>query len=300
VYSSPKQENFGFSLLPKSLQRRPRVDFNVLTNLTPAGKQLSIPSAAQPAYYVIEPGLNRDVGVGREHGLKSPPVEKLQAVLQLALRESGYLPSDEQHRPSLMIFFHWGTSSYNPGAGEGEMQGRRALMDRAMLIGGEKLAKRISEAMQQIDQVETAMRMQSSPLNWLRTAEMPGIMPVQFDPLELLMRESPEMSRMVEELFSSSYYVVASAFDYAAMAENRPVLLWRTKMTVNSIGVNMVESVPPLIASAAPYFGRDMETPMLVSRRISRDGKVEIGEARVVEEDVKDLQPKPADKNGKK
>lgn len=258
----------------------------MLTNLTPAGKQLPIPSAEQPAYYAIEPGMNRDLGVGAERGLKTPPVEKMKQVLQQALRESGYLPSDEQHRPSLMIFFHWGTSSFNPSEdNDNELERRKVLMDRAMLIGGPNLAKEMAKVMEEID----------------RRATMPPEMAamMMFDPLENLMRQSPDMRRMVEEIFSSSFFVVASAFDYAAMANNRPVLLWRTKMTVNSLGVNMVESVPPLIASAAPYFGRDMELPMLVSKRVSRDGKVEIGEAIVVEEDVKNAKAGTAGKGEK-
>lgn len=276
---------FVFSLLPKSLQRRPRVDFNVLTTLTPAGKQLAVPSTEQPAYYVLEQGINRNVGVGAEHNLKSPPVEKIKEVLQAALAQSGYRPSDEQHPASLVVIFHWGSSSYNPSEDDGsdELMRRKVLLDRAMLLAGEKFALRVSEAMEQIDR------------NAGMLPEMAAMVP---NPFEQMMNESHQMARLVDELFSSSYFVVASAFDYAAMAKNQPLLLWRTKMTVNSIGVNMTETVPPLIASAAPYFGRDMETPMLVSKQISRDGKVEIGEAKVIEADVRPAPPPAAEKKG--
>jgi hypothetical protein len=268
-----------FNLLPKSLQRRPQVDFNVLTTLTPAGKQLPVPSAERPAFYMLVEGMNRNLGVGAEHGLKSPPVDKLKQVLKLALAESGYRESDAQHPAALVIFFHWGSSSFNPDENADELEMRKVLMDRARLIGGENLARQLAQAIEEMD------------LNNRMPAEIAAM---ATNPIERLMNRSPEIARQLEEVYSSSYFVVASAFDYASLAQNRQVLLWRTKMTVNTLGVNMVESVPPLIASAAPYFGRDMEAPMLVSKRISRDGKVEIGEAKVVEEDVKQDQSRKA------
>lgn len=270
-----EQSKYVFALLPKSLQRRPRVEFNVLTTLTSAGKELATPSREAPAYYQLEEGVNRHVGVGAEYYLKSPPAEKVREILQAALAESGYRPAGGDHPASLVILFHWGSSSYYSEESEDEVFKRRVLLDRAMLIGGEAFTKRVVEAFAERD----------------RNAMSPNIAWMGPGPFEKLSQESAQMSRLVIELFSSSYYVIASAFDYASLTRNQPVLLWRTKMTVNSIGVNMTETVPPLIASAAPYFGRDMDAPLLVTKRISRDGKVEIGEATVVEADVKAASP---------
>jgi len=269
--AKPKQtENeWVFSLLPKSLQLRPRAEFNFLSNLTPAGKTRPVPTPEQPAYYLIEPGVNRDTGVGAEHGLKTPPVAKRQQLLEQALAANSFRRADESHPPTLVILFHWGSSSYQPGEGESEMDRRRALMDRAMLIGGEKFAKEIAAVFEELDRIA------------LLPPEFQVMVP---NPIEKLINRSREMGRLVEEVFSSSYYVVASAFDHAEMAKGRGVVLWRTKMTVNSIGVNMLETVPPMIASSAPFLGTDMTEPVVRATRIERGGRVEIGTPTVVEE----------------
>ena len=77
--------------------------------------------------------------------------------------------------------------------------------------------------------------------------------------------------------------MVASAYDYASVAQGKRTLLWRTNMTVNTAGVNMKETLPPLIATAAPFFGRETEGPEALQRRINRKGTVEIGNSTVVE-----------------
>lgn len=266
----PPRSRFVFSLLPRTLQLRPKLDFNIITTLTEAGRSVMPPTREEPTYFVAEPGVNRNVGVGGEIGLKTPPPEALQRMIEQALAENGYLPvKDSVHPPSLVIFFHWGTSSFSPTEFDTEIDQRRTLLDRAMLLAGDDFADEISRAMEELD-----ARTHYPP-------EMAAMLP---NPIEMIRNRSVERARLVEELFSSSYYVVASAFDHAAMAEGRGVLLWRTKMTVNSLGVNMAESLPPLIASAAPYFGRDMPEPVVVSQRVSRAGRVEVGELTVIED----------------
>ena len=53
----------------------------------------------------------------------------------------------------------------------------------------------------------------------------------------------------------------------------------------------MTETLAPLIASAGPYFGRDMAEASIVEKRISREGKVEIGTATVVEDKRSEIPP---------
>lgn len=67
-------------------------------------------------------------------------------------------------------------------------------------------------------------------------------------------------------------------------AGNRRVLLWRTRMTVATDGVSQLQSLPVLIATAAPYFGREMDEPAVLTPRTIREGRVEIGESVVVPE----------------
>jgi hypothetical protein len=80
------------------------------------------------------------------------------------------------------------------------------------------------------------------------------------------------------------YFIVASAYDYDQLAHGARKLVWRTHMTVGAGGISMTESFGPLLATAAPYFGREMHEVEVASRRISRVGNVEIGPLRVVPE----------------
>jgi len=88
---------------------------------------------------------------------------------------------------------------------------------------------------------------------------------------------------LFERAFHSFYFVVASAYDQAAAAEGKIVLLWQTKMTVDSRGIGLAESLRPLIASAAPYFGREMDQATKISARIDRVGSVNVGPLEVIE-----------------
>src|SRR4051812_34575563 len=78
-------------LLPRGLQKNPRLDLSVITELTEDGKTLPAPTKAQPAYYaVLDGGLVEagDVLAGE----KPPAGEKLARLMQSALAESGFLP----------------------------------------------------------------------------------------------------------------------------------------------------------------------------------------------------------------
>ena len=46
----------------------------------------------------------------------------------------------------------------------------------------------------------------------------------------------------------------------------------------------MRESLPTLIATSAPYLGRDMKDAEIVSKRVIREGRVEVGTPTVIEE----------------
>jgi hypothetical protein len=315
VQTKPKKKgsDFVFSLLPKSLQKNPRLDFNIITDMTPAGKARPQPTAEAPVYYIAQSGGQHNTGVGAEGNLKGPPPENLERMMAKALAEAGYQPgNDAQHRPSIVVIYHWGSSTLQPPADVGdpnsddptagnvpvpELVIRRTLMDRAMLLGGAKFAKLVADAMDEIDRVA------SLNATATRDTDTPDFMGSPFanapDPFDRMRVEHPELDRLIDELFSSSYFVVASAYDHDLLAQGKAVLLWRTKMTVNSLGVNMEESVPPLIASAAPYLGRETTDPVLISRRVDREGNVLIGTPTVVEGNVslpKDTKAAPAKK----
>lgn len=297
-----KSGGFVFSLLPKSLQKNPRLEFNIITEMTAEGRKLTPPTRETPAYYVSQAGGAYAGGVGAEHGIKAPPLEKLQQMMEKALADGGYFPGDGAAKlPSVAVIYHWGSHSFQPPAEVTDDTGapleqvpesvlRKALLDRALLLGGAKFAREVLRAMEQVDQKAS---MQRSFVAAPGSDVGGSVGDMMRDPFDELRSRSPEMERLVDELFSSSFFVVASAYDYAALAKGQRRLLWRTKMTVNSLGVNMTETIPPLIASAGPYLGRETKEPVVLAKRISREGKVEMGIPTVVPD-------KPATSNTEK
>ncbi|HVU32903.1 MAG TPA: hypothetical protein VHE61_05675 [Opitutaceae bacterium] len=246
----PKSGDFVFSLLPKSLQRNPDLEMTVNTEFTDYGRLLRRVTPQQPMYYMTYAIGYRQLGeaVGGEH---SPPPAQLEQALRQSLAKNGFLPATREHAPSLVIFYFWG--SHNRMDREMEAQfpelAAKYRLERAMLVGGHH-------------EVDTMARV------------------MQFG--ENLTDLTPQYEYLRDQIVDDLYYVVASAYDFTALTHKERKLVWRTTMTVNAQGVSMKETLTPLIATAAPYFGRETSDPVIAERRISRWGVI-MGEPRVVE-----------------
>jgi len=247
---APQSGDFVFSILPKAFQKHPTLDMTFNTEVTPYGRLLRPASLENPVYYVANDVGFRALGapVGGE---KPPPASDMERVLINALAKNGFLAAGPGHPPTLAVIYFWG--SHNKPDPETARQfpelARKYVLERAILVGGKNLADGMSFAMQWGD----------SPADHMGKAEF--------------LRD-----QAAEEL----YYVVASAYDYQSLAHKKRELAWRTTLTVTSAGLAMKESLPPLVARAAPFFGREMTEPELGTRKISREGHVEIGTATIV------------------
>ena len=287
----PAESQWVFSLLPKSLQKNPHLELTVITEFTDAGKKLAPVSPAQPAYFITQSSGYRALGhaPGNERTLPADQIEKL---LVRALATNGYRPADlPAHAPTLVIFYAWGSHNLlvegdaeNPSLSGDRVA--RNLLDRAALVGGEKFAKELLQLFQQAD----AQALANPPARVDPSGAVPTIQPIlgaaqlEFtNPVNLFKQRSAKNEALVDQAAADVYYVVASAYDHAALAQKQRVLLWRTRLTVAAQGVSQEQTLPTLIATAAPYFGREMPEPEVLTRRAVRDGTVEIGTPTVVE-----------------
>ena len=265
--------SFSFSLLPKTFQSKPEIDMTVFTTVTDAGRMVAPASPDHPVYYVAQPGGFREFG-GTYAGVHPPPVADLERVMKKALASQGYLPAtDAAHRPSVFVVFTWGMHSrLDPVTEAISPQARtQNILERASLVGGFGFAHRVGQAYE-----ESALSQLSGPSFADASFKL-------IDPVHRLTEESVKSEYLMDQINEDIYFVVASAYDYAAVAQGKRTLLWRTNMTVNTSGVNMKETLPPLIATAAPFFGRETDGPEALQRRIYRKGQVDIGQATVVE-----------------
>ena len=278
------------------------MEFNVVTEFTREGRKRDVPSQQAPVYYVAQTGQVYNGGLmGPNGNLDSIATDKLQAMMRRSLAENGYREiASRSDAPTVAIIYQFGSYAFNPPAtseataalaseddsalppapslqqvGPTELDVRRALLNRASLLGGYKFELLVADAMERVDQKAVLERVFTAPDG---AADFMGsvgqLLP---EPFERLRARSAAMERLVDELFSSSYFVIATAYDVKALGQGERRPLWRTKMTVNSFGLNMAESLPSLIATAAPYLGRETREPVLLTKRLDRAGNVQVG-----------------------
>ena len=274
-----------FSLLPKSLQKNPRLELTVITEMTEAGKKRATVSPQAPAYFEAITTGPRHLGhaPAGEKTLSPAQIEKL---LTQSLATNGYLPARPPATPpSVLITYVWGSHNIltegdteNPSL-SGE-QVARNILDRAALVGGAKFAERLLDLFTQADAMSLAASSRPPPGG--ESVFTPELLDFA-NPVNLFKRASAKNEFLVDQTASDIYYVVATAYDYQSVATNRRILLWRTRMTVAAQGVSQEQSLPTLVLSAAPYFGREMAEPEILSKRAVREGTVEVGTPTVVE-----------------
>jgi hypothetical protein len=279
-----EKSEWVFSLLPKSLQKNPRLDATIITEMTEAGKKLPAVSPQSPAYYQLFSAGRRDLGhvSTRESTLQQPDIERM---LTLSLAANGYRPANPPALPSLLIIYTWGMHALlTEGDEENPVlsgpQIARNLLDRATLVGGEKFSRKLLDLFTQADAMNVAASVPTPPDG------SPIVTPEAMafaNPVAQFKRADPKNEFLVDQAASDVYYVVASAYDYQSATTPKRVLLWRTRMTVAASGVSQEQSLPTLIANASPFFGKDMSEAAILTPRSVREGTVEVGTPKVVE-----------------
>jgi hypothetical protein len=284
---TPKKEEASqwvFSLLPKSFQQNPNLELTVITEMTEEGKKLPPVSSEHPAYYITQSSGYHQLGdsSGDKKIMTQAEVER---ILAKSLAANGYHPAQEPAQPpSLAIFYTWGTHNMlveadadNPAFSA--QQVARNLLDRAALVGGEKFAKQMLDLFLQADAMAQATNIPTPPDG------QPIMSQDQLDftnPVHQFKMQAPKNEFLVDQFADDVYYVVASAYDYKSLGAKQRKLMWRTRMTVAAKGVSQEQSMPTLIAAAAPYFGREMDEAETLVKHAVPEGKVEIGTATVV------------------
>ena len=247
-----KTGDFVFSILPKAFQKTPILDMTFNTEMTDYGRLLRAASPERPVYFVgLDAGF-RQLGwnVGGEH---PPKAAELERAMNTALATNGYLPAVSGRPVGLALIYYWGSHNKpdDDTARDFPQLMQKNILERAILVGGKKFAAGVSFSME-----------------W-------GESPADTEEKMEFLREQTRME---------VYYVIASAYDYQALAHGERKLAWRTTMTVTSAGLAMNETLPTMVVAAAPFFGRETEMPEIASQRISREGHVTIGTPTVVED----------------
>jgi len=233
------------------------VEVIAVTDATPIGALRRAVTPANPAYYQAVSAGYRDFG-GIIAGDKIPPKEEVIQTITKVLAKQGYLPATNEHPPTLLLIWTWGTMytdrvySGNPDDTEGRQINRSQLL---RFMGAYKLGL-----------------VSKDPRAFSDDLLMPGTMFRDAD------------SEMVYQLASEDLYVVAiSAYDFAAAARKEKVQLWTTKISCPSLGLAMNTSLPAMLALAGPHIGRETVKPVSIKATDKFRPEVKIGDPTVIE-----------------
>jgi hypothetical protein len=243
---------FNFTLVPKPFQKNPQLEMTVFTVVTKFGQTLPRATPENPIHFVVQTKDAMELGIGVA-GERKPMRKDLEDVLYFTLEEQGLLPArDGGPQPRLVLVFHWGSHNrldLELATMFPELH-REQMLERAMLVGGPAYRK-------EVDRI----------FDW-------GPLPKD---------RTPKMRALYDQANSGLYYAIVSAYDFESVAHDEPRLAWRTTMTVTSTGLAMKEALPPLVATAGDFFGREMDEPSAIWRNV-RIGTVEMGPLRYIGE----------------
>jgi hypothetical protein len=243
------KEGFGFSLMPAAFSANPRLTMTVFTEMTDYGRTLPTVSAEAPVYFVAyDHGRKSEGEVIGEKVFPTPAA--LQETLFDALAVNGYRPAAAGQAPGLVLIYHWG--SHNAMDLEQTILfprlHQRHVLERAVLVGGSAYREQVAR---------------------------------EFSFGYTFADRMPKKVFLMEQAVRDLYFVVVSAYDHAELVAGRRQLAWRTTMTVNTNGIAMRDALPPLVVTAAEYFGRETTEPVAISRR-ARRGTVTLGPLHIV------------------
>jgi hypothetical protein len=94
---------------------------------------------------------------------------------------------------------------------------------------------------------------------------------------------SVDAERIVYATRNNLLYVTLTAFDATAWKEKQKVVLWRTTMLIDW-RVDFSKALTEILAQAGPVFGTDVAVPGFINTARTREGKIEVGPAKVVPE----------------
>ena len=226
------------------------------TDAMPAGALLRPASQADPVYYVAMNAGYHDFGSSMA-GEKLPAPDAMVRIIVQALAKAGFLPADTGHPPTELIVFAWGTlyptripNPNGPDWPDAQLNRNQMLT----FLGGDKLGLVSDE-----------------PDYWGAT-ELPGL--THFNP----------NAEAIASVANDDLYVAAlAAYQFPVKPHTKPQLLWRTKISCPARGLAMADTLPTMLAIAAPYIGRDTGAPVWVNASDKFKPDVRVGNPKFEE-----------------
>ncbi len=187
------------------------------------------PAGQTGNYYACDGGFIE--GGDAIAGERPPTPAAVADALRSSLGAAGFQPASAAAAPSLVIVYHWGVIHPRRGA--------RSTLNRL----DPNLHARLSL-------VTTASVLANlEPRLILRKQHMGTINDLVERPSE---RDALDLAH------GSRYFIIVSAYDYAAMTRRQATTMWRTKLSTQDTSGAMDQCIISLAASGRNYFGRGL------------------------------------------
>jgi len=224
-----------------------------VTDFAPAAGLRRAPTPEDPVYYVAVSGGYRDLG-GIKAGEKPIARDVVNKTMLKALAKQNYLPATEEHGADIVLVWTWGTFNrvLSPLLDVPAQLNRRQML---RFLGGDKLGL-------------------TSRFNDQLSHEMllPG-----------LLMNGVDAHNLSDAATDDLFFAVITAFDALPGKDNRPVVLWNTRISCPARGFWLPEAMPAMLAIAHPYIGRETSKPVWVSATEKFKPDIILGDTKLVE-----------------
>jgi len=255
----------------------PDLETIVVTDVTRAGAAAGRPSREYPLYYAAVSSGYHDFG-GLIAGEKPIARDVMNKTVMKVLAQQGYLPVEPNGRPDIVVIWTWGTlNTYTVETSIGGMNGtiKTQVNEDQMrwILGGSKLGV----VYRNDDAVRYTARRRLETSSWVN-----GAFP-EYDVPEGLRIYSGPAQRLIETAKQNLYVAIVSAYKAELNRNGHGEMLWSTRISAPARGFWMPEALPPMLAIAAPYFGRETAQPQWIKASEHFKPEVRLGNPRLVE-----------------
>jgi hypothetical protein len=247
----------------------------------------------RPESYVFAEGMFFG-GSTRDAGLEKVPFTEVVTTVGRSLAKQNYFPAKDPKLAELLILVYWGTTTVqedpnkqlNVEALNAAVAGFNAAVAAAAEGGPPADPAQLNGVLNERDNDATSAN-SIAAYNAKLLGYATALRKKQND-----VNVSTEERTFREDLAEERYFVVLLAYDYNALMKGHTRRLrWTTRMSVSASGVNFRASLAAMNQMAANYFGRQVDD-LQRGQVAPKEGKVEIGEVKVVNDPVPIGKPK--------
>lgn len=248
----------AFAAAPAKSKAKPGPEVVVVADALTKSADEFLPAPGKPVYYVIVGLAERTLGAAIA-GEPQPDKAILEREVEKALASQGYLRTRLGGPiPALALIITWGSAN--------------------LMIDD------FEETNPETGETSTS----SVVYNRREIAQLLGA-----DKANRRLLSPSEAEAINDAARQDRLYLFIGAFDAMALAKKQKKVLWRTAMSIESRRTSLPESLPIMLASAAPWFGRDTELPVFVDDATRRKAEVHIGVPVVVPNSMEAAPPAP-------